>query len=66
MSAPNRKRNRYPHFITVRVDDEMYQKINNGAIAAVVSPSEYLRHIIRKGRITVKQETVDILKNHSP
>lgn len=58
MSTPKRKRCKYPHFVAVRVDDELYEKINNGAIAAGVSPSEYLRQIIKKGHLIVKREAV--------
>ena len=58
MSTPKRKRCKYPHFIAVRVDDELYEKINNGAIAAGISPSEFLRQMVKKGRITVKQDVV--------
>jgi len=58
MSTPKGKRCKYPHFIAVRVDDELYEKINNGAITAGVSPSEYLRQIVKKGHIIVKREVV--------
>ena len=58
MSTPKRKRCKYPHFIAVRVDDELDEKINNGAIAAGVSPSEFLRQIVKKGHVIVKQEVV--------
>ena len=58
MSTPKRKRCKYPHFVAVRVADELYEKINNGAIAAGVSPSEYLRQIIKKGHLIVKREAV--------
>ena len=58
MSTPKRKRCKYPHFVAVRVDDELYEKINNGAITAGISPSEYIRQIIKKGHIIVKREVV--------
>ena len=58
MSTPKRKRCKYPHFVAVRVDDDLYEKINNDAITAGISPSEYIRQILKKGYVNVKHEVV--------
>ena len=44
--------------ITIRLSDELYQKIMTGANAARIPPVEYVRQILTKGRITVRQEII--------
>ena len=50
MSTPKNTRCKYPHRIGVRVDDELYVKIQNGAIMCDLSPSEFFRQMIKKRR----------------
>ena len=50
MSIPKNKRCKYPHRIGFRFDDEMYEKLYNEAILCEMSPSEYLRQLLRKRR----------------
>ena len=47
-----------PNRITIRLSDELYQKIMTGASAARISPVEYIRQILTKGRVTVRQEII--------
>ena len=50
MSTPKNTRCKYPHRIGVRVDDELYEKILNGAIMCDMTPSEYFRQLLKKRR----------------
>ena len=50
MSTPKNTRCKYPHRIEVRVDDELYVKIQNGAIMCDLSPSEFFRQMLKKRR----------------
>ena len=50
MSTPKNTRCKYPHRIGVRVDDELYVKIQNGAIKCDLSPSEFFRQMLKKRR----------------
>ena len=50
MSTPKNTRCNYPHRIGVRVDDELYEKILNGAIKCDLSPSEFFRQMLKKRR----------------
>ena len=50
MSTPKNTRCKYPHRIGVRVDDELYEKIQNGAIMCEMSPSEFFRQLLKKRR----------------
>ena len=50
MSTPKNTRCKYPHRIGVRVDDELYVKILNGAIKCDLSPSEFFRQMLKKRR----------------
>ena len=50
MSTPKNTRCKYPHRIGVRVDDELYMKILNGAIKCDLSPSEFFRQMLKKRR----------------
>ena len=47
-----------PNRITIRLSDELYQKIMASAAAARISPVEYVRQMITKGRVTVRQELI--------
>ena len=47
-----------PNRITIRLSDELYQKIMAGAAAARISPVEYIRQMITNGRVTVRQELI--------
>ncbi len=47
-----------PNRITIRLSDELYQKIKAGASEARISPVEYVRQILTKGRVTVRQEII--------
>ena len=48
MSTPKNTRCKYPHRIGVRVDDELYEKILNGAIKCDLSPSGFFRQMPKK------------------
>ena len=50
MSTLKNTRCKYPHRIGVRVDDELYMKILNGAIKCDLSPSEFFRQMLKKRR----------------
>jgi len=50
VSTPKNTRCKYPHRIGVRVDDELYEKILNGAIMCDMAPSEYFRQLLKKRR----------------
>ena len=50
MSTPKNTRCKYPHRIGVRVDDDLYVKILNGAIKCDLSPSEFFRQMLKKRR----------------
>ena len=50
MSTPKNTRCKYPHRIGVRVDDELYVKIQNGAIKCDLSPSDFFRQMLKKRR----------------
>lgn len=61
--ARNNRKMTYYHTVKARVDGELYEKICNGADAANLSVSEYIRQMIKKGRVTVKQEIIaDVLQ----
>ena len=50
MSTPKNTRCKYPHRIGARVDDELYVKIQNGAIMCDLSPGEFFRQMLKKRR----------------
>ena len=53
-----RKKDTYTHRITIRLDDDLYMKIVNGAKASGISQVEYARQLLKRGRVTVKQEII--------
>ena len=58
MSTPKNKRCKYPHSIGVRVDDELWEKIQNEAIMCDLSPSEYIRQMLGKRRPVCRKKIV--------
>lgn len=40
------------------MDDDLYTKIVNGAKASGISQVEYARQLLKRGRVTVKQEII--------
>lgn len=44
--------------ITIRLSDELYQKIKADAREARISSVEYVRQILTKGRVTIRQEII--------
>ena len=44
--------------ITIRLSDELYQKIKAGAREARISSVEYVRQMLTKGHVTVRQEII--------
>ena len=44
--------------LTIRMDEALYEKICNGARTARVSQVEYARHLLKNGKVTVKQEII--------
>lgn len=44
--------------VTIRFDQETYKKIEATARAADLSVSEYIRHMVVKGKVTVRQEII--------
>ena len=40
------------------MDDELYNMICNGANALRISPVEYARRILKKGKVTIRQEII--------
>ena len=44
--------------LTIRMDEELYEKICNGARAARISQVEYARYLLKNGKVTVKQEII--------
>ena len=53
-----KKKDTYTHRITIRLDDDLYMKIVNGAKASGISQVEYARQLLKRGRVTVKQEII--------
>lgn len=53
-----KKQDTYTHRITIRMDDALYMKIVNGAKASGISQVEYARQLLKRGRVTVKQEII--------
>ena len=53
-----KKKDTYTHRITIRLDDDLYMKIINGAKASGISQVEYVRQLLKRGRVTVKQEII--------
>lgn len=53
-----KKKDTYTHRITIRMDDDLYMKIVNGAKACGISQVEYARQLLKRGRVTVKQEII--------
>ena len=53
-----RKDARLTKRLTIRMDDDLYEKICYGAKAARLSQVEYTRCLLRKGKVTVKQEII--------
>ena len=53
-----KKKDTYTHRITIRMDDDLYMKIVNGAKASGISQVEYARQLLKRGRVTVKQEII--------
>ena len=47
-----------PNRITIRLSDELYQRIMVDAREARISPVEYVRQMITKGRVTIRQEII--------
>ena len=44
--------------ITIRLSDELYQRIMVDAREARISPVEYVRQMITKGHVTIRQEII--------
>ena len=65
MSTPKNKRCKYPHKIGVRVDDELYEKIQNGAIMCDLSPSEFFRQLLKKRR-PIRWEKIAVIPPELP
>ena len=65
MSTPKNKRCKYPHKIGVRVDDELYEKIQNGAIMCDLSPSEFFRQLLKKRR-TISWQKIAVVPPELP
>lgn len=53
-----RKEARLTKRLTIRMDDELYDMICSGAKAIQISPVEYARRILRKGKVTIRQEII--------
>ena len=53
-----RKETRLTKRLTIRMDDELYEMICNGAKTARISQVEYARRLLKKGKVTVKQEII--------
>ena len=53
-----RKEARLTKRLTIRMDDELYNMICNGAKAMRISPVEYARRILKKGKVTIRQEII--------
>ena len=47
-----------PNRITIRLSDELYQKIKADASQARIPSVEYVRQMITKGRVTARQEII--------
>ena len=47
-----------PNRITIRLSDELYQRIKTDAREARISPVEYVRQMLTKGRVTIRQEII--------
>lgn len=65
MSTPKNTRCKYPHRIGVRVDDELYEKIQNGAIMCDMSPSEFFRQLLKKRR-PIRWEKIAVVPPELP
>lgn len=46
------------HRITIRMDDDLYRKITDGAKSGKMPQVEFARRLLQKGRVIVKEETV--------
>ena len=44
--------------ITIRLSDELYQRIKTDAREDRISPVEYVRQMLTKGRVTIRQEII--------
>ena len=53
-----RKDTRLTKRLTIRMDDELYERICNGAKTARISQVEFTRRLLKKGKVTVKQEII--------
>ncbi len=53
-----RRKTEYPHWLSFRLDDSLYEKIINGSRAANMSHGEYIRRQLTKGKVVVKQEII--------
>ncbi len=53
-----RKEARLSKRLTIRMDDDLYERICTGANAARISQVEYARRLLKKGKVTVKQEII--------
>lgn len=53
-----KKKDTYTHRITIRLDDDLYSKIVNGAKASGISQVEYARQLLKRGKVTVKKEII--------
>ena len=53
-----KKKDTYTHRITIRLDDDLYMKIVNGAKASGISQVEYARRLLKRGKVTVKKEII--------
>ena len=49
---------RFDKRITIRMDDKLYSKIDNGAKVARIPQVEFARRLLDKGKVVVKQEIV--------
>jgi len=53
-----KKKDTYTHRITIRLDDDLYMKIVNGAKASGISQVEYARQLLNRGKVTVRKEII--------
>ena len=53
-----KNKKQFTHSIIFRLDDELYNGIVNTSMAARLTKGEYIRQMLTKGRVTVRQEII--------
>ena len=53
-----KNKKQFTHSINFRLDDELYNGIVNTSMAARLTKGEYIRQMLTKGRVTVRQELI--------